>query len=364
MSQLRLVLPKWAVCQKRHLRPLLLAATTVLLALGFLGVPAVPASAGTIRVTKGATLYWLAARLHTTVAALAAANGITNPNLLFAGAVLKVPTSGSGSGSPGSVTVGRGEDLTVVARRYGVSVAALAAANDITNLNLIYAGEVLELPGSGSAGGSQSNSTVTVGIGDTLTSIARRYGTTVSALAATNAIANPNSIFAGEHLTLPSSGMALASYSVPSSGAGLPSQLLSHPTRLSLRPGFVSAAATYGVPASLLEALCWWESGWQTNVVSVTGAFGVCQIEPATASFVNQVLHPRGALDVHSASGNISIAALYLHYLLARTGGDESLAIAAYYQGLHSVETQGMLPTTHSYVAGILAYASVFAAAG
>ena len=37
------------------------------------------------------------------------------------------------------------------------------------------------------------------------------------------------------------------------------------------------------VPAALVEATCWWESGWQEDAVSDTGAVGLCQIEPAAA---------------------------------------------------------------------------------
>jgi len=278
-------------------------------------------------------------------------------------------TLAAGSASAGTVRVTSGETLWSIASRYGTTVAALAAANDITNPNLVYTGAVLQVP-SGSASGSASGgvppSTITVGPGDTLTAIAARYRTTVGALTAANGISNPNLVYAGSKLRLPNQSMALASYSVPVSGGsgGLPATLLAHPDRLALRGDFVQSASAYGVPVSLLEALCWWESGWQESVVSSTGAVGVCQIEPSTATFVNDVLVPGRGLDVHSAAGNIAMGAAYLHDLLSRAGGNESLAIAGYYQGLASVEQKGMLPATRTYVAGILAYSAIFAAAG
>ncbi|MGH9029583.1 MAG: LysM peptidoglycan-binding domain-containing protein [Acidimicrobiales bacterium] len=337
---------------------LLLASTAPTL------LDATPAAAGTVHVGRGEDLTQIAARYHTTVAALAATNGITNTNLVEAGAVLQLPTTGSS----GSVTVGAGGDLTQIARRNGTTASALAAANDITNLNLVYAGEVLELPGGGGAGASAESvgpTIITVGVGEDLTQIAAQHGTTVATLVAINAISDPNDIHVGQHLLVPESTMQLASYSAPASGGvQLPAQLLAHPTRLALTADFTSAASIYGVHASLLEALCWWESGWQTGVVSTTGAIGVCQIEPSTASFVEQVLYPDRSFDVNSAAGNIAIGAAYLHHLLVRTGDNESLAIAAYYQGLQSVEQQGMLPTTRNYVNGIVAYAAIFAAAG
>lgn len=271
----------------------------------------------------------------------------------------------AGSASAGTVQVTSGETLSAIASRYGTTVTALAEANDITNPNLIYAGKVLQIP-DGSSSTVTPASTVVVGRGDTLTAIAARYHTTVAALAAANGISNPNLVYAGARLRLPSQSMALASYSAPTSSGtgGLPAELVSHPDRLALRGDFVQSASTYGVPASLLEALCWWESGWQVSVVSSTGAIGVCQIEPSTATFVNTVLVPGGGLDVYSAAGNIAIGAAYLHDLLRRAGGNESIALAGYYQGLASVEQRGMLPATRTYVAGILAYAAIFAAAG
>jgi N-acetylmuramoyl-L-alanine amidase len=321
------------------------------------------AAAGTVRVANGETLSEIASHYHTTVAALAAANDITNPNLVYAAAVLQLPASGSA----GTVRVANGETLSEIASHYHTTVAALAAANGITNPNLVYSGAVLQLPDAGpsSTGGAQSTTT-TVGQGETLFAIASQYQTTVPALAAANGITNPNLVYAGSELRLPGQSMALVSYAVPASGSsgGLPAQLLAHPERLALRADFTRSANSYGVPASLLEALCWWESGWQETVVSTTGAIGVCQIEPATASFVTTVLFPGSGLDAYSAAGNIAIGAAYLHDLLVRAGDSESTAIAGYYQGLESVDQSGMLPATRTYVTGILAYASIFASSG
>jgi soluble lytic murein transglycosylase-like protein len=160
---------------------------------------------------------------------------------------------------------------------------------------------------------------------------------------------------------VPGTGAAGAA-GIPSSLGSLPAGLLAHPDRLALRSYFVREATVHGVPVSLLEAVCWWESGWQAGVVSPTGAIGVCQIEPSTAAYVNTVLLPSHQLDVHSPVDNITMAAAFLHQLLLGAAGNESLAIGGYYQGLASVERHGMLPETRTYVNGIRAYASIFAA--
>jgi soluble lytic murein transglycosylase-like protein len=194
------------------------------------------------------------------------------------------------------------------------------------------------------------------------------YGTTTAALASANGITNPNAIFAGMRMTLPSTVIVSASSAgsggIVGSSADYPAQLLAHPDRLALQPDFVHSAAASGVPLALLEALCWWESGWQNNAVSPTGAIGVCQIEPSTVSFVDSSILQGPTLDPRIAADNIALSAAYLRYLLNRTGGSAAAALAGYYQGLVSVQQDGLLPSTKTYVSGILAYASIFAGHG
>lgn len=102
-----------------------------------------------------------------------------------------------------------GETLSEIAKRYGVSLSALAQANGIGNVNRIYAGQRLVIPGSssrgavGSGGGAVRATTVHfVRSGETLGTIAARYGTTVSALAQANRIHNPNQIYVGQRLII------------------------------------------------------------------------------------------------------------------------------------------------------------------
>jgi LysM repeat protein len=326
-----------------------------------------PAWAGTVTVQPGQSLSQIAAELHTSVAALAAANGLGDPNRVLAGQLLEIPgTRTSGGPAPGTaVVVQPGQTLSSIASRYGVSVAALAATNGLGDPNRVLAGASLVIPGSSGAPTTAATRTVVVGRGQTLTAIAAARGVSVAALAAANHLANPNLVLAGTRLVVPAAvgagGMALASYAVAGPGSGgLPAQLEAEPKRLSLEPAFASAAARYGVPVPLLEALCWWESGWQTAIVSPTGAVGVCQIEPYTTSFVDRYL-AGAALDPEVAAQNIDIGAAYLASLLRATGGDVGQAVAGYYQGLQSVRLHGMFPATANYVKGIEAYAAIFA---
>jgi len=140
---------------------------------------------------------------------------------------------------------------------------------------------------------------------------------------------------------------------VVSAGA-FPAQLVGHPARLRLVPVFRRWASICAIPAALVEATCWWESGWQPDVVSATGAVGLCQIEPAAAQTARALLgEPK--LDRRSPSDNIEMSSAYLRWLLDKTGGRQDLALAGYYQGPTSVEKHGILAVSRPYVTGITA---------
>jgi hypothetical protein len=107
-------------------------------------------------------------------------------------------------------------------------------------------------------------------------------------------------------------------------------------------------AARAGVPERLALAVAWIESGYQSDVRSVSGDWGPMQVSPPAWDFVEGVVLGRAV--PHTTNGNIRVGVLYLRHLLHEFGGDERLAVAAYHQGVASVRANGVLPVTKSYV--------------
>ena len=112
----------------------------------------------------------------------------------------------------------------------------------------------------------------------------------------------------------------------------------------------------YGVDRQLVRAVAWMESGYQTNLTSKAGAWGVMQILPPTWRYVETVL--LGAKVPHTASGNIRVGVLYLRELLREFNGSERRALGAWYQGPASVRRRGLLRETKTFVANVLALKS------
>lgn len=113
-------------------------------------------------------------------------------------------TGSSGSGA-GRHTVRKGETLSTIARRYGTSVDSLRRTNGIKG-NVIRVGQVLRIPGRGAPAPAKGRPTVVthrVKPGQTLTQIARAYGTSVDSIRHANGLRSADSIRAGDALRIP-----------------------------------------------------------------------------------------------------------------------------------------------------------------
>lgn len=179
-------------------------------------------------VRRGDTLYSVARRYGTTVNAIMQANGLQNSNRIYVGQRLIVPTSATAqpAATSGTYVVQRGDTLSSIASRHGVSVQALARANNIYNPSLIRSGQRLVIPGAGATAApsySSSGSVHVVQRGENLYRIALHYGTTVQALASANNLSSTSLIRVGQTLVIPGGGSTSAapsssSVSAPTSG--------------------------------------------------------------------------------------------------------------------------------------------------
>jgi LysM repeat protein len=193
--------------------------TIILLAIILSSVATASAADRTHVVQPGETLSTIARLYGLTVEQLAVANGITNPDRIYAGQVLVIPGSsgGTGTGTTTSYTVVPGDTLFGIARRFGTTVTTLASMNGLTNVNVLYIGQVLLIPSQGGqpvptaiapTSAPQPTSTpvetitYTVQRGDTLSQIALRYGTTYQTIMLLNNLTNPDLIFPGQVLVI------------------------------------------------------------------------------------------------------------------------------------------------------------------
>lgn len=102
-------------------------------------------------VQRGENLYRISLRYGTTVQALTAANGIVNPSRIYVGQRLVIPSRAASPSAPArpvgrTHTVRRGDTVSAIALRYGVSIWALVQTNSLRNPSLIYVGQVLHIP--------------------------------------------------------------------------------------------------------------------------------------------------------------------------------------------------------------------------
>lgn len=157
----------------------------------------------TITIPYGATLSGLALQYNTTVSALVELNNISNPNLIYAGSTLKIPSSNTSNGSNGSsyitYVVRSGDTLSQLAVTYNTTVSEIAYVNNIRNVNLIYVGQTLHIP---THSNDIKHSLYIVKPGDTLWGISRRFGVSIARIVMLNRISNPNLIYPGNVLRI------------------------------------------------------------------------------------------------------------------------------------------------------------------
>lgn len=170
-------------------------------------------SSTTYTVVRGDCLSAIGSKLGVNWKDIASVNGITSPYTIYVGQVLIIPgnsnqnsnsVSNNTTNNSTTYTVKSGDTLSGIANKFGTTYQKIAADNGITDPNKIYPGQVLKINGSVNNTNITQNTakTYTVKSGDTLSGIASKYGTTYQELAKKNGISNPNVIYPGQVLKI------------------------------------------------------------------------------------------------------------------------------------------------------------------
>lgn len=159
---------------------------------------------GTYTVQKGDTLSGIGAAKGVDWRAIAQLNGISPPYVIYPNEKLALPGSAAASGGGTSrYTVVSGDTLSAIGSKFGVDYHTIASLNGISDPNKIYAGQVLVIPGGGSAAPSPAGRTYTVVSGDTLSGIGGKLGVDWHSIASKNGIGAPYTIFPNQVLQIP-----------------------------------------------------------------------------------------------------------------------------------------------------------------
>ncbi|NMO14032.1 LysM peptidoglycan-binding domain-containing protein [Pyxidicoccus fallax] len=204
-------------------------------------------------VKSGDTLSGIAGRHGTTVGALQQANGIANPNKIYVGQKLTIPGAG-GPSAPSSpppssggqrYTVKSGDTLSGIAGRFGTTVGALQQANGISNPNRIYAGQTLTIPGGGSPSRPPpTNNPPVGGVGGPKPPTGGSAGVTVAQLR--RVMPNLSQAKAEQYLPYLNQAMAEANITTPMRKAAFLAQLAHESGELRYMEEIASGAAYEG----------------------------------------------------------------------------------------------------------------------
>jgi LysM repeat protein len=178
--------------------------------------------------------------------------------------------------------------------------------------------------------------------GESLSSIARRYHTSVAKLARLNHLDPSHFLLIGTRLKLPHLRQVKATHvAYRTQSVASVRGLLDH------------WAAHYGVSVHLVRALAWMESGYNNALVSSVGARGIMQLLPSTFRFAETVLV--GHRLRHDSNGNVRAGVAYLAHLLHDFHGNSRLALAGWYQGEGAVRKHGVYKVSKTFVKDVLA---------
>ena len=377
--------------------------TGVALAAASIAASATAASADdSYEVRSGDTVSQIARDTGTSAQAIRAANSLDAQLRIRAGQTLTIP-SGQSSAAPAqasatspaaSHTVVTGDTVSGIARSYGTTASAIVSANGLDSRAFIRAGQVLTIPSGQSPSVPAQASAPTVGgsshtvvAGDTVSGIARAYGTTQSAVVSANGLDTRGFIRAGQTLAIPGAGggapQTVSTVSSTSASPAPTQQLVGDtflgrtysrdvvsantnkatlnatqvPSKDEMRDLVRSTARAHGVYPALALAIATQESGFDHRAVSPANAIGTMQVIPSSGDWASEMVGRD--LNLLDPQDNVTAGVAILGRLLA-TSPSTDTAIAGYYQGQSSVRNNGMFDDTRRYVANVQTLANQY----
>ena len=200
-------------------------AFTILLIIGIIAIPVQaqsgePPSQATVHIVqRGETLLAIAQRYGMTADAVTHTNSVPDPRQIYVGQRLVIPANKTDTIATemAPYIFQAGDTLPSVARRYGTTWQRLAQNNDLLAPNVIYTGQIIQVPALNKSTDDTENTPLTTSEGttcivhpnDTLFRIALSYGISPWELAAASHIANPALIYPGQELVAPGEGDSL-----------------------------------------------------------------------------------------------------------------------------------------------------------
>lgn len=242
-------------------------------------------------VRSGDTVSGIAQRFGLQTSAVLALNGLTSSSIIHPGQVLRLlAASSTPAPAPapqgGTHVVVAGDTISAIAQKYGSSTSAVLAANGMSRSSIIYPGQRIALPGATAtapapapgAGGTGAAATHTVVSGDTISAIARRYGSTTDAVLASNGLSRTSIIYPGQKIALPAAA-APAVVATPTSAPGLDAEQVGN-AQLIIRVGRELGVSDRGLQVALATAM---QESWLRNLDwGDRDSLGLFQQRPST----------------------------------------------------------------------------------
>jgi len=278
-----------------------------------------------------------------------------------------------------------GDTLSGISQSQHVRLPDVLRLNGLAMESVIYPGDRLRIPDApgtpatsgtqgtpgtvsartaeGSMRGPVTGSGYVVRPNDSLIGISQEQHVKLQDLLELNGLHLESVIHPGDRLRLPAPKRP-AEHTYPPAvvaAADANRRMLAHaqvPSRAQVQGMVVSTARSMGVDPALALGVAYLESGFQQRVVSPANAVGVMQVIPSAGRWASTMVGR--PLDLLDAKDNI-VAGIALLRALTRAADTEAQAIAGYYQGLSSVQRNGMFDDTRRYVANVQTLKSRFA---